>query len=170
MKKTGRPSKFRPEFVEKARELSDQGSTNRELADFFKVSESTLWEWTRAHPEFSSALKVGKDSADERVVQSLYRRAVGYSFDSLHISNFQGAVTKTPIVEHVPPDITAGIFWLKNRRPAEWRDVKAVEHSGSVTHKHVAELTDAELAAIATGSSEGTAETPPRPKSPPGVH
>lgn len=166
----GRPTKFKPEFVEKARELCENGATNRELADFFRVNETTIWQWAHTFPAFSNALKVGKELADERVVQSLYRRAVGYSFDSVHISNYQGMVSQTPIVEHVPPDVTAGIFWLKNRRPAEWRDVKAVEHSGSITHKHVAELTDEELAAIATGSSDGTTETSKSPPDTSGVH
>lgn len=30
-------------------------------------------------------------------------------------------VTKR-VVKHVPPDTTAQIFWLKNRRPEQWRD------------------------------------------------
>jgi hypothetical protein len=37
-------------------------------------------------------------------------------------------VTKVPYREHVPPDVTACIFWLKNRKPSEWRDVQNVEH------------------------------------------
>ena len=34
-----------------------------------------------------------------------------------------------PYREHVPPDTTAAIFWLKNRDPARWRDAWQVEHS-----------------------------------------
>jgi hypothetical protein len=37
-------------------------------------------------------------------------------------------VTRVPIVEHVPPDVTVQIFWLKNHKPSEWRDVQNVEH------------------------------------------
>ena len=33
-----------------------------------------------------------------------------------------------PIVEHVPPDVTAQIFWLKNRKPSERRDAQQLEH------------------------------------------
>jgi hypothetical protein len=58
-------------------------------------------------------------------------RAVGYSFDSVKI--FMPAGAKKPIyapyVEHMPPDPTSMIFWLKNRDPARWRDVQALEHS-----------------------------------------
>ena len=33
-----------------------------------------------------------------------------------------------PYREHVPPDVTAAIFWLKNRDPARWRDAWQMEH------------------------------------------
>jgi hypothetical protein len=63
------------------------------------------------------------------VERSLYSRAVGYSFNSEKIfCNKDGEVTRVPIVEHVPPDVTAQIFWLKNRKPTEWRDVQQMEH------------------------------------------
>ena len=39
-----------------------------------------------------------------------------------------GNVTKVPYVEHVPPDVTACIFWLKNRDPEHWRDSQQMEH------------------------------------------
>jgi hypothetical protein len=38
-------------------------------------------------------------------------------------------VTRVSIVEHVPPDVTAQIFWLKNRKPRQWRDAWQIEHS-----------------------------------------
>jgi hypothetical protein len=67
--------------------------------------------------------------------RSLYSRAVGYSFNSEKIfCNKDGEVTRVPIVEHVPPDVTAQIFWLKNRDPANWRDAWQLEH---VTGKYV---------------------------------
>jgi hypothetical protein len=123
-----RPSKYQPEFAEQAAKLCRLGATDRELAEFFKVAESTLNLWKLQYQEFSESLKRGKDEADARVEQSLYRRALGYSHDAVHVSNFQGAVTLTPIVEHHPPDTTACIFWLKNRRPVDWRDKQSVEH------------------------------------------
>jgi PAS domain S-box-containing protein len=52
----------------------------------------------------------------------LYSRAVGYTFDAVKIfCTKNGQVTKVPYREHVPPDVTACIFWLKNRKPAELR-------------------------------------------------
>lgn len=166
----GRPSKFKPEFIEQAVKLCNLGATNREMAEFFGVQESTFHLWKIEHSEFSEALKTAKAEADSRVVESLYRRALGYSHDEVHVSNYQGTITLTPIVKHYAPDTVAAIFWLKNRRPEEWRDVKAVEHSGSVAHRHVHELSEAELERIATGSSAGAAEKAPRTKNASGVH
>jgi hypothetical protein len=118
----GRPTSFKPEFVEQARKLAALGATDREAAEFFEVAESTLHLWKHTHPEFSESLKVGKETADARVEQSLYRRALGYSHDAVKMHTVDGAVSITPYVEHYPPDTTAAIFWLKNRKPAEWRD------------------------------------------------
>lgn len=126
----GRPSKFKPEFVEQAAKLAALGATDREVAEFFGVDERTLHRWKHEKQEFCQALKVGKESADERVEQSLYRRAVGYSFDSEKVFQFQGKVVRAETVEHVPPDTTAAIFWLKNRKPADWRDKREMEHTG----------------------------------------
>jgi hypothetical protein len=127
----GRPSKFKPEFVAQAKKLAELGATDREVAEFFEVEERTLHRWKHDHPEFCQSLKVGKEVADERVEQSLYRRALGYSHDAVKIAvNAAGEVTQVPFVEHYPPDTTAAIFWLKNRKPEEWRDVQRQEHTG----------------------------------------
>ncbi len=127
----GRPSKFDPAFVKQAEKLAQLGATDREVADFFEVDEATIYRWKHSHPEFCKALKVGKETADARVEQSLYRRALGYSHDAVKIAvNAQGEVTQVPFVEHYAPDTTAAIFWLKNRKPQEWRDKRETELSG----------------------------------------
>lgn len=127
----GRPTKFEPSFVGAAEKLAKLGATDREVAEFLEVNEATVYRWKHEHPEFCEALKVGKETADSRVEQSLYRRALGYSHDAVKIAvNAQGEVTQVPFVEHHAPDTTAAIFWLKNRKPQEWRDVKATELSG----------------------------------------
>ncbi len=128
----GRPTKYKAEYVKQAQKACEAGFTDDEVADLFGVSRSTLALWKLNHQEFSDALKTGKDVADERVERSLYHRATGYTFDAVKIFNHQGAVIEAPYKEHVPPDTTAMIFWLKNRRPAEWRDKRDIEHSGEI--------------------------------------
>jgi hypothetical protein len=120
----GRPTAYRPEFVTQAEKLCKLGATLFDIAQFFEVSTRTISRWMNEHEEFCLAVKTGGAPADERVIASLFHRATGYSFESEKVFNFQGQVVRAAVTEHVPPDPTAAIFWLKNRRPAEWRDRK----------------------------------------------
>jgi hypothetical protein len=128
----GRPSKYQDTFPAQAAKLCRLGATDAELADFFGVSEQTINTWKKEHPQFLEALNEGKTQADARVVASLFSRATGYSHPDTHVSVYEGVPTLTPITKHFPPDVTACIFWLKNRNPAAWRDRSEVEHSGQV--------------------------------------
>jgi hypothetical protein len=56
-------------------------------------------------------------------------RANGFHYDAVKIfCDKNGRVTKVPYREYVIPDVTAGIFWLKNRDPEHWRDSQKMEH------------------------------------------
>lgn len=126
----GRPSKYQPEFVKQAEKLCALAATDAEIADFFDVSVATIYRWKNEHPEFCDALKVGKETADNRVERSLFNRAIGYQHPDMHVSTYEGEVILTPIVKVYPPDTTAAIFWLKNRKPDEWRDKSTTEVTG----------------------------------------
>lgn len=134
--KRGRPTSYRQEFVEQVAKLCALSATDAEIADFFGVTVTTLNRWKISHPDFCAAIKVAKEEADNRVERSLYNRAVGYSFDSEKIvtvsrgANMGSEIERVKIKEHVPPDVTAQIFWLKNRRKDDWRDRVQQEHSG----------------------------------------
>lgn len=130
MANRGRPSSYKPEFVEQARKLCQLGATDLELADFFGVTDRTIYRWQTEFPEFCQALKAGKDPADDRVERSLFHRANGYTYDAVKIMAVKGEVVKVPYREHVPPDTTACLFWLKNRRPDKWRDIQKHEIGG----------------------------------------
>lgn len=129
--KQGRPSSYRPEYAEQARKLCLLGATDADLARFFGVADATVDNWKQAHPDFLGSLKAGKEEADAKVAHSLYRRAIGYSHRAVKIfaDPKTGAELQVPYLERYPPDTTAQIFWLKNRRPGEWRDKQQHEHS-----------------------------------------
>lgn len=130
----GRPTDYKPQYTDRAKERCLAGATDADLAEEFEVSVTTIKNWKAKHPEFLAALKLPKEIADERVERSLYERATGYSYNAVKIfCNKDGEVTKVEYVEHVPPDPTAMIFWLKNRKPKEWRDKQEVEHSGGIS-------------------------------------
>lgn len=128
MGEIGRPSLYKPEFAKQAAKLAELGATDQEIADFFEVDVRTVYRWKHDHADFCQALKVGKDVADNRVERSLYQRAIGYEQDEVKI--FMPAQASQPVYApfraKVAPDVTAAIFWLKNRRSQEWRDAKLV--------------------------------------------
>ena len=138
----GRPTKYKEEYVKQVEKLCLLGATNEQIADFFSISTSTLYEWGQAHEEFSSALKKGKILADAEIAKSLYKRANGYVAPDLDIKMYNGEIIETPYMKHYPPDTAAAIFWLKNRQPKIWRDNQKIEHSGKVEVTSLGSLID----------------------------
>ena len=129
-----RPTKYQQGYAEQAEKLCKLGATDIEIADFFAVDVRTLYRWKADNEQFCQALKAGKEIADERVERSLFQKAIGYEQDEVKI--FMPANAAAPVYApfraKIAPDTTACIFWLKNRKPAEWRDKVEQEHSGTV--------------------------------------
>lgn len=119
-------------MVEEARKLAALGATDIEIADFFEIDRATLYRWKHQFQDFCDALKLGKEAADERVKRALYAKATGYEVDTVKIFVQDGQVIKVPYREHFPPSDTAGIFWLKNRQPDQWRDKRENETDGTI--------------------------------------
>lgn len=131
-----RPSRYKKEYDEQAYKLCLLGATDKDLADFFNVKEQTINNWKRDHPSFFESLKRGKVIADANVADRLYQRAMGYEHDDIELKvvslggNMGSEVQEVKVRKYYPPDTTAAIFWLKNRRPQEWRDKREHEIAG----------------------------------------
>lgn len=117
-----RPTEYKSEYVEQSYKLTLLGATDKDLANFFEVTEQTINNWKKDYPEFFESIKRGKEVADANVAQSLYNRALGYSHPDTDIKVIQNQIVATDIIKHYPPDTTAAIFWLKNRKPDTWRE------------------------------------------------
>lgn len=126
----GRPTRYKAEFAEQAYKLCLLGATDADLASFFKVYESTINNWKHWHKDFLESIKNGKEVANANVAASLYHRAIGYSHPEDKIFNDNGKPLIVPTIKHYPPEHIACIYWLNNRDPKRWRNVKAVEVSG----------------------------------------
>lgn len=143
----GRPTNYKPEYADQAFKLCLLGATDKQLADFFGVTEQTINNWKVDFPEFFESLQKGKDVADAEVAHSLYKRAVGMEVPDTHFSSYEGIVTETPYKKVLPPDVAASFIWLKNRQPAMWRD----------RHEVQLEAGDSLLDAIMRGRQRATA-------------
>lgn len=126
----GRPSKFNEETAKQAIEAAAEGKTDSQIAEIIGICPRTLDYWKGKYPDFLRALKKAKKKADDLVVASLFRRATGYYHpeEKVFFDAKSGIVTRVETLRHYPPDTTAAIFWLKNRRPDRWRDAHRLEH------------------------------------------
>lgn len=124
------PEQYKKEYDEQARKLCLLGATDEDLSNFFEVTETTINNWKLRHPSFVESIKKGKEIADAQVADRLYKRATGYEHEAVKIFNEGGQPLIVPYTEHYAPDTTAAIFWLKNRRPKQWRDKQVTEHEG----------------------------------------
>jgi len=120
----GRPSPYKPEFARIAERLCRNGATDIEVADVLGVSVRTFYRWCLLHDEFTAAVRVGKDAADDRVERALYQRAVGYDYTAEKIVTPKGGgPVVMPYMMHVPADVRAAMHWLAIRRPKPWARV-----------------------------------------------
>lgn len=107
------------------------GLTDEQIAANIGIQPSTLYEWKNKYPEVSESLKKGKEVIDIQVENALLKRALGYRYTEVTKELVLGEmITTKTVVKEVHPDTTAQIFWLKNRKPTEWRDKQSLEHSG----------------------------------------
>ncbi|MHC2315161.1 hypothetical protein ACVIHC_002207 [Bradyrhizobium diazoefficiens] len=142
-RKGGRPSDYLPEFADQAAKLCRLGATDAEIADFFEKDERTINRWKVDHPEFCQALKDGKLVSDMEVADRLHQRALGFEYEEAQAHKLKTVEYKDGkrlketerleiimVKRVVPPDTTACIFWLKNRRKVEWRERQEAPQKG----------------------------------------
>lgn len=133
-KKMGRPPKFNDRFVARALELAAKGATEEQMAKALSVSVPAIAMWKAGNPSFLDALKNAKNIADQMVVATLFQRACGYNHRDIKFFCTDGVIVSQEYDKHVPPDVTACIFWLKNRQRKKWRDVNRDDvPTGNVT-------------------------------------
>lgn len=125
----GRPSKFNEQDIRLIRFMYKRGATDQEVADEIGVCRRTIDYWKKANPDFFESLKDWKETADAKVERCLFERATGYTHAETKVFLSDGVVVKEEIEKHIPPDPTSMIFWLKNRKPKEWRDKQEIDLS-----------------------------------------
>ena len=104
------------------------GLTDEQIAQNMGIHVATLYTWKEKYHEIGEALKSTKEIVDRLVENALLKRALGYEYDEIteELTKTEDgtlAMRETKRVrKQVAPDTTAQIFWLKNRKPDDWRD------------------------------------------------
>ena len=110
------------------------GLTLDEIAHNIGISRASLYKWMDRFPEFAKAINKGREVVDIQVENALLKKALGYDYteeikERKHINGKPQMVVTRVVTKHVPPDTTAQIFWLKNRRPDRWKEKQSLELS-----------------------------------------
>jgi hypothetical protein len=142
----GRPTLYKEEYNDQAYKLCLLGATDKELADFFEVSESTINNWKQEHQEFLESIRKGKKISDMEVVHSLYQttqdrtvieqqafkcKEVYYNDEGKRIESEKIEIVDVEKV--IPADFRSQQFWLKNRKSDSWRDKTEVENTNKIS-------------------------------------
>lgn len=121
-----RPSKYETHVAPRLTEIEDwvrNGATDKEIWERLNISKRSFYEYKNEFSQFSHSLKKSKDFVDAQVENALLKRALGYHYNEVTKEFSDGDVKITKIItKEVVPDTTAQIFWLKNRRPEQWRE------------------------------------------------
>ena len=114
------------------------GLTDEQIAEKLDISVASFYNYKNEHLEFLESLKKGKEVVDFEVENALLKRALGYDVEETKIEKSdKDGVKVIKTTRHIPPDVGAAAFWLKNRKPTEWRDRKEIgaelQGDGSIT-------------------------------------
>lgn len=136
--KTGRRTLYDPDIhPDHAKALAMRGYTNDEIATALGITSKTLYEWQKKHSEFGEAIKIGKEPANAKVENAIFKSCMGYYVEETRavvVGTGESAhVQKVKETRFIPPNFQAQRFWSKNRMGDRWRDVQKVEHSGTIS-------------------------------------
>jgi hypothetical protein len=134
--------KLTPRLFEK---LFSYGMENESICDALEITTDEFKEIAQQE-EYARALKRGKARADFNMIEQLYQKAIGYEHTDYHFYSYQGELFTKEYTKRYPPDLPSIIFWLKNRRPAEWKEkVESGSELDDATLDKLRELAVAEM-------------------------
>lgn len=101
-----------PENKTRIRGWCLDGLIDKQIYKNMGISRTTFYKWKSENSDFADLLKRGKDIADREVENALFKSATGFI---------------GPDDKYYPPNTTAQIFWLKNRKQDDWRDKRETD-------------------------------------------
>lgn len=128
-----RPSKYETHVQPKLMLIeawARDGLTDADMCKNLDIGKDAFIDYKKRYPELSEVLTRGKEVIDVMVENALLKAALGYDYTEEELNKMTGDPIELRKVAH--PNTTALIFWLKNRKPKEWRDRQEIDHSGKI--------------------------------------
>lgn len=118
------------------------GLINEQIAHNMGINPKTLYEWMKRYPKIAEAIDSGKEVVDRQVENALLKRALGYEYTEIKKKYGVDGLETTTTVKEISPDVTAAIFWLKNRKPDDWKDRHDINANFTNTPETIQEIED----------------------------
>jgi transcriptional regulator with XRE-family HTH domain len=113
--------------------ISRTGMSQQDLAIAFGVSNAAITQWKDQYPPFLKAINQGYyDFNSGEIVKALATRAKGFTIDEEKLFCSEGSVIRARTKKYYPPDTSAIMYWLNNRRKDEWAYNSKLEVSGKL--------------------------------------
>lgn len=118
--------------------MARDGLTDEQIAHNIGIARGTLYTWKNRFNDIDDALKRGKEVIDRQVENALLKRALGFEYEETKKiqekdANGKDRMRIEKFTKTMAPDTGAIAFWLKNRKPEQWRDKHEVQHSGEMS-------------------------------------
>lgn len=155
------PPTYRPEFAEEARKCALARASDEALARHFDIPLATLHDWIAAVPEFAQAVRTGRKLGDIDMVDRFHQNGRGFTHPAVKIFRpFKPGEEAlcVPYTQHHRPNTPAGIFWLVNRLPDQWR--QKAETQDTLSHVNLREFSQSELDRLAARLGSARAGAP----------
>lgn len=130
--------KYSEEIIEMICKYLKQGATITTTCETVGISRETFYDWVNKKPDVSDAIKKAMAVPDKRVENALYKSAtMGHRYKEKEFKGINAGekikmVLVKTVTKVIPPNVTAQIFWLKNRNPKDWKDRYEQALSGNV--------------------------------------
>ena len=98
-----------------------------DIANKMGITIQTLKAWRDRYPEIEEAISEGKEEVDYKVENALLKVALGYTTTDVKTiisppdKNGNRAIRVEKTEKEIPPNPTAIMCWLNNRKPEQWK-------------------------------------------------
>ena len=138
--KSGAKIKYEDTFPEVAEGYARRGLSDSDIAKNLGISLQSYYDYQKKFPEFLEAIRRGKRPANIIVENALYKRCVGFEYDEVtqeigKDEKGKQVVKKKIVKKHIVPDINAIRFWLTNREPELWKNIREDIEDGKTDYK-----------------------------------
>lgn len=127
-RKPGRPSLYaevgKP-HLDAIAGMAMRGLSVDAMSSALGIDRKTFYRWISTYSELREVVTKSRELATDQVENAMFKEATGYYVEE-EVPNPKGGVVT--VKRYMRPNVTAQIFWTKNRRPEEWADRRQVDH------------------------------------------